>query len=235
MPPRGERQQPNDSSAQLRLEQEPVSRRPDSVEEHPLWRHLVPSRPYLVPEVTLELLPPSSPAWRSTDPDALGWPYWAFAWAGGQALARYLLDHPERVRGRRVLSFGAGGGIEAIAAARAGAASVTCADLDPLACAMARRNAVLNQVEVHWTTDNLLGRRVDAQVLLVGDTCYEEALAAQVLRWIEALSHEGVVVLVGDPGRVELGDHLKRVATYLAPADGDPAGALRWATSVFEV
>ena len=187
----------------------------DSIEQHPLWPHLVPSRPYLVPEVALVLLPSSSQAWQWTEPEALGWPYWAFAWAGGQALARYLLEHPERVKGRRVLSFGAGGGLEAIASARAGATTVLCADLDPLACEMAHRNAALNHLQVHCTTDNLLGRDVDADVLLVGDTCYEEALAAQVLTWLEEQALRGLDVLVGDPGRVAL-------AAWPTPVDGAP-------------
>jgi predicted nicotinamide N-methyase len=187
-----------------------------------------------VPELLLHLLAPSSPAWRWTEPEALGWPYWAFAWAGGQVLGRYLLDHPERVRGRRVLSFGAGGGVDAIAAARAGAAVVIAADVDPLAGELAQRNAGLNNVGLQYTTEDFLGRPIDAEVLLLGDACYNEALGARVLPWIEALSRDGVLVLLGDPGRVELVQRLRRVATYLAPADGEPDGALRWATSVFE-
>jgi len=212
-----------------------VSPTSGQLEGHPLWPHLAPGRPHLVPELVLHLLPASSPAWRWTEPEALGWPYWAFAWAGGQALARYLLDHPERVCGRRVLSFGAGGGVDAIAAARSGAARVVGADVDPLACELAVRNAALNGVEVQWTTEDFLGRPIDAEVLLVGDACYDEALGARVLPWIEGLSRRGVLVLLGDPGRVELVQRLRRVATYLAPADGEPDGALRWATSVFEL
>lgn len=104
--------------------------------------------PTLVPEIRLHLLTPDSPHWHASDPQALGWPYWAVAWPGGQALARYVLDHPEVVRGRRVLDFGSGGAVEGIAAMKAGALSVLCADVDPLAAEAARANAALNGVLV---------------------------------------------------------------------------------------
>lgn len=206
----------------------------DLLDTHALWAHLVPARPFLVPELELHLLPPSSPAWRRTDPEVLGWPYWAFAWPGGQALARHLLDHPELVLGRSVLAFGAGGGVEALAAARAGATLVTCADVDPLACEVASRNAALNHLSVQCTTEDLLGRPVDAAVLLVGDACYEPALAERVLAWIADAALAGVTVLLGDPGRVGRPFDLHRVATYLAPADGAPDGSSCWPTHVFE-
>lgn len=119
--------------------------------------------PTLVPEVTLHLLTPDSPHWHASDPSALGWPYWAVAWPGGQALARYVLDHPETVRGRRVLDFGSGGAVEGLAAAMAGAASVLCADIDPLAAEAAHANAGLNGVRLAADDAAPRGARVAVQ------------------------------------------------------------------------
>lgn len=159
-------------------------------------------------------------------------PYWAFAWPGGQALARYLLDHPHLVRGRRVLAFGSGCAVEGIAAARGGA-RVRCADVDPRAARAALENAALNDVSLEVTTEELVGVDVEAELLLVGDACYEPALAARVLPWLDAQRRRGVEVLVGDPLRVPLVlDGATRLATYDAPFDGDPRGLTRWPTHV---
>jgi predicted nicotinamide N-methyase len=220
--------------------------------------------PTLVPEVTLHLLTPDSPHWHASDPEALGWPYWAVAWPGGQALARYVLDHPDLVRGRRVLDFGSGGAVEGLAAAKAGAASVLCADVDPLAAEAARANAVLNGVRLAahharagappasraaqdaaasfapalaTTTEDLVGAPRGAwDVVLAGDVCFEPAFAARVIAWLRALAGQGCLVLLGDPSRVALpADALLDLAAYDAPHDGDLRALTRWTTRVARV
>lgn len=198
----------------------------------PLLAALAPLSPPLTPELTLWLLPSSSPLWHATSPEALGWPFWAFAWPGGQALARVLLDQPHRIRGRRVLAFGAGGGVEALAACRAGAASVRCADVDPLACQVALANARLAGARLDTTTLDLVGTAVDAEVLLVGDACHEPALAARVVPWLLAQAARGVEVLVGDPGRAGVAFPGEILAVHQAPFDGDPGGSTPWPTTV---
>ncbi len=195
---------------------------------------LRPLSPWLVPELRLWLLPPEAPWWHATEPEALGMPYWAFAWPGGQVLARFLFDHPEWVRGRRVLDFGCGGALEGVAAAKLGAASVLCADLDAEACALAQRNAELNGVQLEVTTAELLRAPAGAfDVILAGDVCYSVELAAQVLPWLRGSTAE---VLVGDPLRVPgaLGD-AARLATYAASFDGDPRGLTLWPTHVLRL
>ncbi len=199
--------------------------------------HTVEAAPYLVPELQLRLLPPTSPLWSSPESVAaasgLVAAYWAFAWPGGQALARHLLDHPELVRGLRVLDFGAGGAVEGVAAMKAGAASCLCADIDPLAAEAAQLNAAMNGVTLSITTDDVIGRDGPWDVVLAGDACYERALADRVFPWFDRLSARGAVVLLGDPGRLPLPeDRLQRLADYAAPHDGDPRGTTLWATVV---
>jgi len=129
-------------------------------------------------------------------------PYWAFAWAGGQALSRYVLDHPETVSGKRVFDFATGSGIGAVAAARAGAVCVTASDIDQFALAACEMNAVLNGVKVATTADDVIGRTdLDIDVMLAGDICYEQPMAGRVEIWLKALAAKGVTVLMGDPGR----------------------------------
>ena len=163
--------------------------------------------PPLVPEIRLHLAEESLPIWRKTE-EELGEmnvepPYWAFAWAGGQALARHLLDHPELVVGRTVLDLGAGSGVSAIAAARAGAASVLAADIDPVALVAARLNADANGCAIETTTEDLLSwpARPAPDVVLVGDLFYERDLAERVLRFLEVSAAGGALILVGDPQR----------------------------------
>ncbi len=207
------------------------------VVSHPLWASMAVTRPPLVPELALHLLRPDSPAWTRADPEALEWPYWAFAWPGGQALARVLLDQPQLVRGRRVVSFGCGGGIEAIAALTAGAAHALGSDLDHHAVTVASLNAALNGVMLSTTTEDLIGRPLACDVLLLGDACYDEALADRVVPWLEALRDRGVTVLVGDPGRVNLRSRasFEVLATVLASFDGDPRELTRWPTDVLRL
>ena len=202
---------------------------------HPLEAELAVLAPFLGPELKLWLLPPTATSWHRVDADALGMPYWAFAWPGGQVLARYLLDHPEVVRGRRVLDFASGCAIEGIAAAKAGA-RVRCADLDPLAARMALRNALLNGVDLETTTDELSGTQPEVDVILAGDACYSPALAQRVVPWLRAQTRRGVRVLVGDPLRVPGAlDGAARLATWGASFDGDPRGLTVWPTHVLDL
>ncbi|MGN6515847.1 MAG: class I SAM-dependent methyltransferase [Rhizomicrobium sp.] len=158
--------------------------------------------PPLVPEVRLHLATEIMPLWRKSEEEleAMGVPppYWAFAWAGGQALARYVLDNPGAVRGRRVLDFGSGSGLVGIAAAMAGAASVLSADIDRYAEAAITLNARANGVAISTTTDDIIGMRGDWDIILIGDMCYERPLAERLLAW---LRDSGAEALLGDPGR----------------------------------
>jgi predicted nicotinamide N-methyase len=145
-----------------------------------------------------------------TDP-----PFWAFAWAGGQALARYLLDHPETVRGRRVIDLASGSGLVAIAAAQAGAARVTAYDIDPLAVAAITANAEANGVPVSAVQADILDEAPDADLVLVADAFYQRELAARMARFLDRGQARGIAFLVGDLGRAYLPrDRLAPVATY---------------------
>jgi predicted nicotinamide N-methyase len=154
-------------------------------------------------------------------------PYWADAWAGGQALARYVLDHPDVVAGRTVLDVASGSGLVAIAAAAAGAAAVTANDIDEYALAAIALNAHANGVAVNVTRSDLLdGDGGDAEVVLAGDVFYSEAMAGRVLRFLERAAARGARVLVGDPGRAFLPqDRLDVVATYRVSMIGAPEDA----------
>jgi len=158
------------------------------------------------PELTLHLADEVTPIWRMTE-EALSEiglqpPFWAFAWAGGQALARYVLDRPELVRGLRVLDFASGSGIVGIAAAKAGAAQVLCADIDGFCGDAARLNAAANGVTVEVTDVDLLDAAAPAaDVILAADICYEKPLAERVMAWLAEARAAGAVVLMGDPGR----------------------------------
>jgi predicted nicotinamide N-methyase len=162
--------------------------------------------PPLVPEITLHLATEVTPLWEATEAtlaaQQLPPPYWAFAWAGGQALARHVLDHPELVRGRTVLDVGAGSGLLAIAAAKAGAASVTAAEIDAFAAAAIALNAARNGSLVTVETEDIIGRDdMSWDIVLVGDMCYERPLAERLTLWLRRLAARGTVVLLGDPGR----------------------------------
>ena len=162
--------------------------------------------PPLVPEIRLHLAEESLPIWRKTEEElgemGLPPPYWAFAWAGGQALARYVLDHPAEFEGKTVLDIGAGSGLAAIAAARVGARQVAAADIDALAVAAISLNAAANSVTITATTDDWLS--LDApqgEILLVGDLFYERPLAERVMAFVRQCAGAGCRVLVGDPRR----------------------------------
>ena len=158
------------------------------------------------PEISLWLADEVTPLWRLTEEElgAIGLPppFWAFAWAGGQGLARWLLDHPEEVAGKRVLDFAAGSGLVGVAAMKAGAASALCADIDPFCAAAVAANARSNDVRLDFTGENLLDAPPPAVgVICAGDICYEQPLAARVLDWLGRARAAGTRVLIGDPGR----------------------------------
>lgn len=194
-------------------------------------RNTAPSRPPLCPELRLWLATELTPLWTATaevlaNVDPL--PFWAFAWPGGQALARYLFDHRSLVTGRTVLDFGAGGAIAAIAAVMAGARRAFASDTDPFCVVAGDLNAELNGVRVETTSDDLLGGDArGAEVVLAGDIFYERPTAERGMAWLRSLAARGVLVLVGDPGRIYSPTQgLERLATYDVPTsreleDGD--------------
>jgi len=178
--------------------------------------------PPLVPEIRLHLASEITPLWHATEESLakaqLPPPYWAFAWAGGQALARHILDRPELVRGRAVLDFGAGSGLVAIAAAISGA-RVTAAEIDPFAAAAIALNAALNKVEIAIERTDVIGCELAPwRTVLAGDMCYERPLAERLTRWLRVLTTRGVSVLLGDPGRAYLpSEGLEALARYEVP------------------
>lgn len=161
-----------------------------------------------VPEIKLCLADEAHDLWKRTEDEleAIGLPppYWAFAWAGGQGLARYVLDNPGIVSGLRVLDFASGSGLVGIAAAKAGARSVLCADVDPFCAAALRLNTAANGVSAEFLGEDLVGADLGWDVLLAGDVFYDRAMSARVLPWFGALADRGATVLVGDPGRTYL-------------------------------
>ncbi|WCK12839.1 methyltransferase [Agrobacterium tumefaciens] len=175
-----------------------------------------------VPELRLHLATEAHELWLKTEEEleeiGLPPPFWAFAWAGGQGLARYVLDHPESVSGKRVLDFASGSGLVAIAAVKAGAAAVVAADIDPWTETAIRLNAALNGVAIDFTGRNLVGTPVEADVLLAGDVFYDRAFADLLVPWFLELADRGVTVLVGDPGRAYLPkQRLYAEVTYQVP------------------
>lgn len=142
-------------------------------------------------------------------------PFWAFPWAGGLGVARYVAEHPEAVAGRTVLDLATGSGLCGIVAARAGAAHVAAADIDPFAEAAVTLNARANGVELAFMRGDLTqGPPPDAEVILAGDVCYESAMAAAIVPWLERAAAAGSVVYLGDPGRTYLPPGLPEVGRY---------------------
>lgn len=181
---------------------------------------------------------PSHALWRASPEEAkahgLDMPYWAFAWPGGQALARWVLDHRESVRGKRVLDVGSGGAIEGIASALRGA-QVTCVDVDAMASACAGLNARENGVSLETLTADPLSRAAasfECDVVLVGDLTFDEAITARLVPWLETHHALGRVVLVGDAGRVALPSSFEPVGSFSAPFDGNPEGSTNWSVQV---
>jgi len=184
----------------------------------------------LVPEIRLHLASEVTPLWQATEAtlerDNLPPPYWAFAWPGGQALSRYVLDNPDSVRGRRVLDFAAGCGIGALAAIKAGAAGASAAEIDRVAAAAMALNARLNKVAVEIIDHDLTGTLDDVarrwDVVLAGDVFYERPMAERVEPWLRALTRRGVRVLVADPGRAYVPKAgLAEIGRYTVPTSRD--------------
>ncbi|MFM8745972.1 MAG: class I SAM-dependent methyltransferase [Aestuariivirga sp.] len=197
--------------------------------------------PPLVPEVKLHLAHEAVPLWQKTEEElgeiGLPPPFWAFAWAGGQALARHVLDHPPLVAGKRVIDLAAGSGLVGIAAMKAGAAHVLAGDIDAFACAAASLNAALNAVALEVTgADLLTAPAPDCDVILVGDLFYEQALAARVLAWLAEAEARGIPALIGDPGRSYLPrEQLTRLGEYRVPVTRDLEDAEIKLTSVWRL
>jgi predicted nicotinamide N-methyase len=179
--------------------------------------------PPLVPEIRLHLATEVTPIWQATEESLARFgtppPFWAFAWAGGQALARYILDNPETVAGKNVLDVASGSGMVAIAAAKAGAARVIAADIDPYAAEAIALNAALNDVTVGVETRDLLDRGPAGwAVVTAGDVCYEEPMASRMLALLRRISARGRLALLGDPGRAYLPrEGLVELARYTVP------------------
>ncbi len=198
------------------------------------------SAPPLVPEIRLHLATEITPLWQANEArlqeSGVAPPYWAFAWPGGQAIARHVLDHPGLVAGLRVLDFAAGSGLAAIAAARAGAAFVEAAEIDPLACAAIALNAAANHVTVACRAADLIDAAAAWDVVLAGDVCYERPMAARVVLWLHRLAAAGCLVLMGDPGRTYLpGSGLAAVASHLVPTSRELEDRTERETVVWQV
>jgi predicted nicotinamide N-methyase len=200
----------------------------------------------LLPEIKLHLATEMTPLWWATEnwlaEKGIEPPFWAFAWAGGQAIARLILDEPHLVRGRRILDIASGSGICAIAAARAGAAHVVAIDRDDLAARAISLNAIANDVHVESraadiiTTDTTQSWRGACDIVLAGDVCYDAAMTAAFLPWLNARVQEGVRVFLGDPGRHYLPkEGLRPLGRYRVPASDDVEAAKEIWSSVYEM
>jgi predicted nicotinamide N-methyase len=196
----------------------------------------------LVPEISIFVADEAVPLWQKTEEElneaGLPPPFWAFAWAGGQALARYVLDHAELVHGKRVLDLASGSGLVGIAAMKAGAREVTSADIDPFAGVAARINAAENAVTLVVCADDLLRSARDAQwdAVLAGDIFYERDTAEHALAFLADQARGGATILIGDPGRSYLPkDKLTHLAEYRVPVTRELEDAEIKRTSVWTI
>ncbi|MBP1858490.1 class I SAM-dependent methyltransferase [Rhizobium herbae] len=175
-----------------------------------------------VPEIGLYLASEAHDLWLKTEEEleeiGLPPPFWAFAWAGGQGLARHILDHPGLVAGKRVIDFASGSGLVAIAAMKAGAAAVLAVDIDPWTQTAIRLNAALNGVDVSFAASDMIGTERSAEIYLAGDVFYDKTFAERLVPWFTALAQQGADVLVGDPGRAYCPrDRMEMLSTYQVP------------------
>jgi len=197
--------------------------------------------PPLVPEIKLHLAHEAVPLWQKTEEElgemGLAPPFWAFAWAGGQALARYVLDHSDRVENLRVVDLATGSGLVAIAAVQAGSSSIVATDIDEFATTAAEMNAGLNQVKLEIKLADVLHQPpLPADVILVGDLFYEKTLAIRCLTWLRQAQEHGAKVFIGDPGRSYLPtDQLEKLAEYNVPVTRDLEDAEIKKTSVWQL
>lgn len=197
--------------------------------------------PPLIPEIRLHLASEIVPIWQMTEEEmaekGLPPPFWAFAWAGGQALARHILDNPDIVKGLSVLDFGSGSGLVGIAARMAGAARVTCADIDPFSVAAIRLNAELNDVSVNVVSGDLIDSANPGwDLVLVGDLCYERPLSERIERWLRGYVAAGTRVLIGDPGRTYLPKTgMEKLVTYAVKTTRELEDTDVRATSVWQL
>ena len=177
-------------------------------------------------EISLHVADEAMDLWQKTEEElgelGLAPPFWAFAWAGGQGLARYVLDHPEMVCQKRVLDFACGSGLVAIAAKIAGAGSCHGVDIDPFAIAASRLNAELNGVVATFAEGDITRASVpDVDIVFCGDVFYDRNMADEVLTFVDALIAAGIEVYVGDPGRSYLPkERLRELADYQVPVVG---------------
>jgi predicted nicotinamide N-methyase len=204
-----------------------------------ILRHTRLQRPPHVPELRLRLADDIVALWHQTEEEQgiqdAPPPFWAFAWLGGQAIARYLLDHPKDVVGKRVVDFATGSGLCAIAAMQAGAAHVLATDIDPF-CAMAvTMNAWANGMRVAFTGHDLLDADPpETDIILAGDICYEAPLATRALSWLKMAHTRGTRVLIGDPGRAYFPrEGLIQLADYQVPTTREMEGVAVKRTGVF--
>jgi predicted nicotinamide N-methyase len=175
-----------------------------------------------VPEIRLHLADEAHDLWQKTEEElaeiGLPPPFWAFAWAGGQGLARYVLDNPETVRGKHVLDFASGSGLVGIAAAKAGASRITASDIDPFCETAIRLNAAANDATLDFIGEDCVGTDRGWDVILAGDVFYEKPFADRLIPWFEALRNRGAQILIGDPGRSYLPKQgISALATYEVP------------------
>ncbi len=176
----------------------------------------------LVPEIPLHLASEITPIWQATEDwlhrKNIAPPFWAFAWPGSQALARFILDHPSHIAGRRVLDFACGCGLAALAAARAGASSVEAAEIDPLAIAALALNARENGVVVRGLSEDQVGAPSRWDIILCGDVCYEAPMTRHILPWLTRMAAHGADIWLADPGRAYLPQTgLQEIARYTIP------------------
>ena len=197
--------------------------------------------PPLVPEIKLHLAHEAVPLWQKTEEElgemGLAPPFWAFAWAGGQALARYVLDHSSTVENLRVLDLATGSGLVAIAAVQAGSASIVATDIDEFATTAAEMNAGLNQVSLNIKLEDVLHQQPPpTDVILVGDLFYEKTLAGNCLAWLRQAQGQGARVFIGDPGRSYLPEEqLEKLAEYNVPVTRDLEDAEIKKTAVWQL
>ena len=201
--------------------------------------------PSIVPEIKLHLAGEVMNLWTEIETRSaalqlglahLPPPYWAFAWPGGQAVARYILDRTETVAGKSVLDFGAGSGLLAIAAAKAGACPVIASEIDPLALAAIELNAAANGVFIEPMANDIIGTNGRWPIILAGDMCYERPLAERLTAWLRELAAGGALVLLGDPGRNYFPPRgVERIATYDVPTSRDLEDREMRETSVYRL